>query len=134
MCILIAAGSWLTAMSICRPMACSMPVLAPPPPAKLSIMSSSKFQQNCGVCRYLLMLIAWFIAWPFFVEAFNALVIVYVICVPPAFEAFVGFYVFFAMVFFVACRFCLFDFSAVCLKFCNLLGNGAALWFALFNV
>jgi hypothetical protein len=41
-CIATASGLWLMATSTGRPKACSMPVLAPPPPAKLSTMSSSR--------------------------------------------------------------------------------------------
>src|SRR5450830_178530 len=35
-----ASGSWLMAISTGRPNACSRPVLVPPPPAKLSMISS----------------------------------------------------------------------------------------------
>ena len=41
-CIRIASGSWLMAIATGRPVASSMPVEAPPPPAKLSTMISSR--------------------------------------------------------------------------------------------
>lgn len=49
-----ASGSWLMATSTGRPMACSMPVLAPPPPANRSITSSwCRGRTNCGVSMWL---------------------------------------------------------------------------------
>ena len=39
-CMASASGSWLMAISTGRPNACSRPVLVPPPPAKLSMISS----------------------------------------------------------------------------------------------
>ena len=40
--VAIASGSWLIAMSTGRPVASSIPQEAPPPPAKLSIINSSR--------------------------------------------------------------------------------------------
>ena len=50
-CIARATGSWLMAISTGRPMACSMPVEAPPPPAKLSTTSSPKLILPCRLPR-----------------------------------------------------------------------------------